>query len=98
FTSVIAGILVALFGGSRVHIGGPVGAFVSLLAPVVTRHGPQALVFFALMDGLILIITAASKFGKIPAPKIARSLADPTRRKFIVPSLRRTMTGLFAGK
>jgi SulP family sulfate permease len=65
FTSVIAGTLVALFGGSRVQIGGPAGAFVPLLAPIVMRHGPQALVACAFMAGVILIVLGACKLGTL---------------------------------
>ncbi|MGH7950924.1 MAG: SulP family inorganic anion transporter, partial [Limisphaerales bacterium] len=65
FTSVIAGILVALFGGSRVQIGGPAGAFVPLLAPIVMKHGPESLVACALMAGVILIILGATKLGSL---------------------------------
>jgi SulP family sulfate permease len=65
FTSVIAGILVALFGGSRVQIGGPAGAFVPLLAPIVMRHGPQALVVCAFMAGVILIVLGLCKLGTL---------------------------------
>src|SRR5580704_7960449 len=61
FTSVLAGICVSLFGGSRVQIGGPAGAFVPLLAPIVLKHGPEALVACALMAGLILIVLGACK-------------------------------------
>ena len=43
FTAIIGGLLVSLLGGSRVQIGGPAGAFVPLLAPIVLLHGPQAL-------------------------------------------------------
>lgn len=63
FASIIAGICVALFGGSRVQIGGPAGAFVPLLAPIVMKHGPEALVACALMAGIILIVLGASKLG-----------------------------------
>jgi sulfate permease, SulP family len=65
FTSVIAGILVAVFGGSRVQIGGPAGAFVPLLAPIVMKHGPESLVACALMAGVILIILGATKLGSL---------------------------------
>jgi SulP family sulfate permease len=65
FTSVIAGTLVALFGGSRVQIGGPAGAFVPLLAPIVMRHGPQALVACAFMAGVVLIVLGACKLGTL---------------------------------
>jgi sulfate permease, SulP family len=65
FTSVIAGILVAVFGGSRVQIGGPAGAFVPLLAPIVMKHGPESLVACALMAGVVLVILGATKLGSL---------------------------------
>ena len=34
YTSIIAGIMVALFGGSRVQIAGPTGAFIVVLAAI----------------------------------------------------------------
>src|SRR5271170_6534725 len=63
FAAIIAGILISVFGGSRVQIGGPAGAFVPLLAPIVMRHGPEALVACALMAGIILIVLGACKLG-----------------------------------
>lgn len=51
FTSVIAGFLISALGGSRVQIGGPAGAFVPLLAPIVMVHGPDGLTVVALMAG-----------------------------------------------
>jgi SulP family sulfate permease len=63
FTAIIGGFLVSALGGSRVQIGGPAGAFVPLLAPIVLVHGPQALTVCALMAGLILIVVGACKLG-----------------------------------
>src|SRR5271154_4603372 len=63
FTAIIGGFLISLFGGSRVQIGGPAGAFVPLLAPIVALHGPQGLVVCALMAGVILIVVGACKLG-----------------------------------
>src|SRR5271154_7158371 len=65
FAAIIAGILISVFGGSRVQIGGPAGAFVPLLAPIVMGHGPEALVVCALMAGVILIVLGASKLGTL---------------------------------
>jgi len=65
FASVIAGFCVAVFGGSRVQIGGPAGAFVPLLAPIVMKHGPQALVVCAFMAGFILIALGACRLGSL---------------------------------
>jgi SulP family sulfate permease len=65
FTAIIGGLLVSALGGSRVQIGGPAGAFVPLLAPLVMRHGPEALVVCAMMAGVILIMLGASKLGTL---------------------------------
>jgi SulP family sulfate permease len=63
FTAIIGGLLVSLFGGSRVQIGGPAGAFVPLLAPIVMVHGPEALVVCAFMAGAILFVLGATRLG-----------------------------------
>src|SRR5260221_13779646 len=65
FTAIIGGLLVSALGGSRVQIGGPAGAFVPLLAPIVMKHGPEALVACALMAGIILIMLGACKLGSL---------------------------------
>ena len=39
FTAVIAGFLISAFGGSKVQIGGPAGAFVALLYAIVEKYG-----------------------------------------------------------
>jgi SulP family sulfate permease len=65
FTAIIGGLLVSLLGGSRVQIGGPAGAFVPLLAPIVMLHGPAALVVCAMMAGVILFVLGASKLGTL---------------------------------
>src|SRR5438874_4030972 len=64
-TAIIGGFLISLLGGSRVQIGGPAGAFVPLLAPVVLLHGPEALVVCALMAGVILFVLGATKMGAL---------------------------------
>jgi SulP family sulfate permease len=65
FTAIIGGFLVSLLGGSRVQIGGPAGAFVPLLAPIVVLHGPEALVVCALMAGVILFALGACQLGSL---------------------------------
>src|SRR6266850_8113886 len=65
FTAVMGGLLVSALGGSRVQIGGPAGAFVPLLAPIVEKHGPEGLVVCALMAGLILFALGVSKMGTL---------------------------------
>lgn len=74
FTAIIGGLLVSALGGSRVQIGGPAGAFVPLLAPIVLLHGPEALAVCALMAGVILFVLGACKLGTmiryIPFPVV----------------------------
>lgn len=74
FTAIIGGFFISLLGGSRVQIGGPAGAFVPLLAPIVLVHGPQALAACALIAGVILIILGVTRMGTmirfIPYPVV----------------------------
>lgn len=65
FTAIIGGLLISLFGGSRVQIGGPAGAFVPMLAPIVAAHGPQGLVVCALLAGLILLGLGVARLGTL---------------------------------
>src|SRR3954463_16495351 len=38
YTAIIGGFLVSAFGGSRVQIGGPAGAFVGLVYAIVAQY------------------------------------------------------------
>jgi SulP family sulfate permease len=74
FTAIIGGFFISLLGGSRVQIGGPAGAFVPLLAPIVLVHGPQGLAACALIAGVILIVLGVTRMGTmirfIPYPVV----------------------------
>jgi SulP family sulfate permease len=39
YTSVVAGLAVSIFGGSRVQIAGPTGAFIVILAAITAQFG-----------------------------------------------------------
>jgi len=65
FTAVVAGFLIAALGGSRVQIGGPAGAFIPILVPIVAAHGPAGLAVCALMAGLILIGMGLARMGSL---------------------------------
>jgi len=72
YTGIIAGIIIALTGGSRFSISGPTAAFVVILQPVVYKYGLGGLLVATLMAGLILIAMALARLGRfieyIPAP------------------------------
>ncbi|MFA7668647.1 MAG: SulP family inorganic anion transporter, partial [Burkholderiaceae bacterium] len=74
YTAIIAGILVSLFGGSRVQIAGPTGAFIVILAGIVAEHGVAGLQIATLMAGVILLLFGLARMGAvikfIPAPVI----------------------------
>ena len=71
----MAGLVVALFGGSRFQIGGPTGAFVPILAAIVAVHGYQGLLVATLMAGALLVVMGLLRLGAllryIPYPVIA---------------------------
>jgi len=74
YTAIIAGILVSLFGGSRVQIAGPTGAFIVILAGIVAEYGVAGLQIATLMAGVILLLFGLARMGAvikfIPAPVI----------------------------
>ena len=74
YTAIIGGACVSLFGGSRVQIAGPTGAFVAILAGVTARYGISGLETATFMAGVILLLMGATKMGAvirfIPAPVI----------------------------
>jgi SulP family sulfate permease len=65
YTAIVAGIVIALSGGSKVNISGPTAAFVVILLPIVQQFGLGGLLLSGLMAGLILIVMGLSKFGKL---------------------------------
>ncbi|WP_456154000.1 SulP family inorganic anion transporter [Parvivirga hydrogeniphila] len=65
YTAVFAGIAVTLFGGSRVQIAGPTGAFVVLLAGVSARYGTAGLAISAIIAGLLLILFGTARLGGV---------------------------------
>jgi sulfate permease, SulP family len=74
YTAIIAGLCTSLFGGSRLQISGPTGAFIAVLAIVTTQHGIVGLQLATLMAGLILVVMGAARLGSaikyIPDPVI----------------------------
>jgi SulP family sulfate permease len=74
YTAIIAALAVSLFGGSRVQIAGPTGAFVVVLSGIVHDYGLAGLQLATLMAGVILIAMGFLRMGVllrfIPAPVI----------------------------
>lgn len=65
YTAIIAGIVIALAGGSKVNISGPTAAFVVVLLPIVQQFGLGGLLISGLMAGVILLCMGLAKLGKL---------------------------------
>lgn len=74
YTAIVAGLVVSVFGGSRIQIAGPTGAFIVILSAIVAEHGVDGLQIATLMAGVILFFFGLSRMGAvikfIPAPVI----------------------------
>src|ERR1700729_2700464 len=51
YTAIVAGFLVSVFGGSRLQIAGPTGAFIVILAGITARYGISGLQLATIMAG-----------------------------------------------
>ena len=65
YTAIVAGFVVSVFGGSRLQIAGPTGAFIVILAGITARHGVDGLQIATLMAGLMLLVLGLSRLGSI---------------------------------
>lgn len=75
YTAIVAALLTSLFGGTRVQISGPTGAFVAVLSIITAQHGFAGLQIATLMAGVILLVFGFTRLGAvikyIPNPVIA---------------------------
>lgn len=65
YTAIIAALFVGVFGGSRVQIAGPTGAFVVILASITAHYGVEGLQVATLLAGFILIFMGFLKLGSV---------------------------------
>lgn len=64
-TAIIAGLLISVFGGSKVQIGGPTGAFIVIIYGIIQQFGLGGLAIATIMAGIILIVMGLFKLGTI---------------------------------
>jgi SulP family sulfate permease len=74
YCAVVAGFTISAFGGSRVQIGGPTGAFVVVVSGIVAVYGIEGLFMCTLMAGVILVLLGITGLGTavkyIPRPVV----------------------------
>src|SRR5688500_16762476 len=74
YCAIITGFLISALGGSKFQIGGPTGAFVVVVAGVVSAYGVDRLFMCTLMAGVMLVIMGLTGTGTavkyIPRPVV----------------------------
>lgn len=65
YTAIVAGFLIACFGGSRVQIAGPTAAFATIVAGIVAKNGMEGLMMATIISGIILILMGVLKLGTL---------------------------------
>lgn len=65
FTAIIAGLIISVFGGSKVQIGGPTGAFVAIVYGMVFDHSLDYLILCTILAGVILLIMGFTRMGNM---------------------------------
>src|SRR5215216_2107967 len=63
YTAIVAGFIISAFGGSRVQIGGPTGAFVVIVYGIVQKYGVDGLTVATLMAGVLLLALGLLRLG-----------------------------------
>ena len=64
-TAIIAGFLISAFGGSKVQIGGPTGAFIVIIYGIIQQHGLTGLLIATIMAGILLIFMGLFRLGNV---------------------------------
>ena len=65
YTAIVAGIMVSLFGGSRVQIAGPTGAFIVILSGITAKYGMDGLQLATLLAGMMLLLMGFLRLGRV---------------------------------
>ena len=64
-SAVIGGFLISAFGGSKVQIGGPAGAFVVIVYGIVERYGVPNLILSTFLAGFLLFAMGLLRVGNL---------------------------------
>lgn len=65
FTAIIAGFIISFFGGSKVQIGGPTGAFIVIVYGIVQEFGITGLAVATIIAGVMLVAMGVLKLGVV---------------------------------
>ncbi|MFZ1444426.1 MAG: SulP family inorganic anion transporter [Candidatus Dechloromonas phosphoritropha] len=65
WTAIVAGLITSAFGGSRVQIGGPTGAFIPIIYGIVAMHGFANLMGATILAGIFLLAMGIARMGQL---------------------------------
>lgn len=65
YTGIVAGFLIAVFGGCRVQIGGPAGAFIVIVYGIIEEYGVFNLLLATILSGIVLFLMGLFKVGNL---------------------------------
>ena len=63
YTAIVASVIVAVAGGSRVQIAGPTGAFIAILSGITAKFGFDGLQIATVLAGIMLLLMGLFRFG-----------------------------------
>ncbi len=64
-TAIFAGFIISAFGGSRVQIGGPTGAFIVIVYGIVQEHGVSGLTIATFIAGFMILLMGLVRLGTV---------------------------------
>ena len=64
-TALVAGLIISVFGGSKVQIGGPTGAFIIIIYGIIQQYGIEGLAIATFMAGAFLVLFGLLHLGTI---------------------------------
>ena len=64
-TAIVAGFIISFFGGSKVQIGGPTGAFIVIVYGIIQEYGMNGQGIATFMAGAFLILMGVLHLGTI---------------------------------
>jgi sulfate permease, SulP family len=65
YSAIVAGVVVAALGGSRMQVSGPTAAFIVILAPIQARFGLAGLLVAGGLAGVMLVGMALLRLGQL---------------------------------
>lgn len=64
-TAIVGGFIVSAFGGTKVQIGGPTGAFIIIVYGIIQQYGMEGLMIATVLAGAFLILMGLFRLGTV---------------------------------